>query len=240
MKTGIFVGESVMKKFLKFTGIALAVIIVILLLLIGAGQVMKNWWKIGRLPEGTGLVLIDTNDKPSQSNFSNETPPDFGWPVSQTYQKYAENFQWWLINFPQLGRTGKAMKEDKPTLAVVFNLPAEEIPALASFAGKVQMVSMTQSGNGSELTGVELSNGKYVARYEYILGPTVKECTTVQRGDTIGTVAFAPRAVFPKENLGPWKKWDTMGNFNFQFSLFKIGEGGSEEPIWITTESFAQ
>lgn len=233
-----------MKKILKFTGIGLAVIAVILLLLIGVGQIMKNWWKIGRLPEGTRLVLIDTNDKPSQSVFSSQTIPNFGWPVSQEYQRYAEDFHWWLMDFNRSLIAREPAREEKPTLAVVFNLPAEEIPALASFAGKIQIRSMTQSGTkkgaGPELAEVELSNGEYVARYGYILGPTVKEGATVQQGDTIGTVAFAPRAVFPKENLGPWKKRNVIGSFNFQFSLFKIGEGGSEEPVWITTKSFWQ
>jgi len=226
-----------MKKLLKFIGIGLAVIAVILLLLIGVSQVMKNWWKIDRLPEGTRLVLIDTNDKPSPSNFSSETPSALGWPVYQAYQEYAENFHWWLIDL----RYGTEIKrKDEPILSVVFNLPAGEILALASFAGKVQMVSMMQSGDEPELAGVELSNGEYIGRYEYILGPTVKEGATVQRGDTIGTIVIAPRAVFPKENLGPWKKRDVIGNFNFQFSLFKTIEGGGSEPVWITTESFAQ
>lgn len=229
-----------MKKILKFTGIGLAVIAVILLLIIGYAYGRKYVARTGNLPEGTQLVLVDTNDKPSQSAFFSQTLPNLGWPVPQAYQKYIENFDWWQINFQQLLLTGEAIRENKPTSAVVFDLPEEEIPALASFAGKIKIVSMTKSGDGPEIAEVELSNGEYVGRYEYVLGSTVKEGVTVQQDDTIGTIVLAPRAVFPKENLGPWKKRDAVGDFNFKFSLFKIVEGEKQEPVWITTKSFVR
>jgi len=230
-----------MKKNLKFTGIALAVVVVILLLLVGVSQVIKNWWKIDRLPEGTRIVLVDTRDKPLQSAFPNQAPSNLGWPVPQEYQRYALNFHWWLMNLQHSGQTGQIIREEKPTLAVVFIVRAEEkVSALASFAGKVQMVSMTSSGNGPEIATVELKNDEYIARYEHILGPTVKEGTEVQKGDSIGTIAYTPTTMFPKENTGPWKKMDVIGAFTFKFSLFKIIDGGDREPVWISTESFGQ
>lgn len=225
-----------MKKILKIIGIVFAVAVIIWSLYAFYGG--KYVARIGILPEGTQLVFIDTNDKPSQSAFSSQTLPKLGWPVPQKHKTNAENFDEWLINFHELVRTGQATREDKPTLAVVFDLPTEEIPALAVFAGTVKMASMTKSGDGPEIAEVELSNGEYIGRYAYILGPTIKEGATVQQGDTIGIIVLAPRAVFPKENLGPWKKRDTIGGFNFQFSLFKVVEGGKQESVWITTESF--
>lgn len=198
--------------------------------------------KSERLPEGTRLVLIDTNGKPSlsASAFSGQVLPNLGWLVPQKYQMFAEDFHEWQINFHKLAKNATPAREDAPTLAVVFDLPAEEIPALAPFTGTVQMISMTQSGDGPAFAEVELSNGEYAGRYEYLLGPTVKEGATVEQGAMIGTIVRAPRAIFPKENLGPWKKRDSIGDFNFQFSLFKIGEGGGREPVWITRESFTQ
>lgn len=209
---------------------------------VAADRIKTLLTKSERLPEGTRLVLIDTNDKSSlsASAFPSQTLPNLGWPVPQKYQTYAEDFHEWLINFHKLVKNVTPAREDAPTLAVVFDLPTEGIPARAPFTGTIQIISTTQSDDGPEFAEVELSNGEYAGRYEYILGPTVKEGDTVEKGSTIGTIVLTPRAVFPKENLGPWKKRDAIGDFNFQFSLFKIVEGGGREPVWLTKESFTQ
>ena len=229
-----------MEKILKFIGIGFVAIAIILLLIVRYTYGSKYVAKIDRLPEGTRIILVDTRDKPSQSAFSNQAPLNLGWPIPQEYQGYAANFHWWLMNLQHSYRTGQITREEKPTLAVVFILRAEKVPALASFAGKVQMVSITSSGNGPEIATVELKNDEYIARYEHILGPTVKEGTEVQKGDSIGTIAYTPTTMFPKENTGPWKKMDVIGAFTFKFSLFKIIDGGDREPVWISTESFGQ
>lgn len=229
-----------MQKLFKFAGIGLAAVAIILLLIISYAYGTRFIAKLGRLPDGTQLVLIDTSEKPRQSDFANKAPIQLGWPVPQAYQKYAENFHWWTMNFHLSAAQQKPVREEKPTLAVVFNLPAGDIPAVASFAGKVKRVSMTQSGNGPEVATVELNDGEYIGLYEYILGPTVKEGATVQQGDPIGTIALQPEAMFPKENMGPWEKRDVIGNLNFKFSLFKIVDGGERESVWIITESFVR
>ncbi len=227
-----------MKKILKFAGIGLAAIAVILLLIIGYAYGTKFVAKLDRLPEGTGLVLVDTSDKPSQSAFSNQASPHLGWPVSQTYQKYAENFHWWLMDFQRSGRTGESVREDNPTLAVVFDLPAEDLPALAAFPGTVKVIETVLSNNEPAIAIVELQSEDYIAVYERLLASSVKDGAIVKQGDTIGTIAIRQTAVLSKDDQ--WKKKNVIGSFNFKFSLFKILVGGDREPVWITTGSFAQ
>lgn len=230
---GILVNSQ--RKWINWIGVSLGTIAGILLIIILVNQTREYIDRIGNLPPDTMMAFIDPSSTPSQSD-ATSGPTNLGWPIPQAYQKDAQNFDWWETapRFDRNSLTEVWVNNQAPTLGVAFDLPAESIPAVASFDGTVREVSLTKTNDEPAISTVSLSNGSYTALYQYLLSDSIVKSGTVKQGDIIGNIAFKPTAIFSKDQPRPGKSKDTLQIYSFLFSIATA----SGSPTWISTDSF--